>query len=87
MQRDSFIVGVIIGALAPIVAYLATTYTALQQQFFADKPIALYVLAAVVNLVIVRFAFKAGKSSFAKGIVLVTFLAMFGFFIFNKIKI
>jgi hypothetical protein len=87
MQKDSLIVGVLIGALAPVLAYLSTNYTSLQQQFFAEKYIAFYVIAAVINLIIVRFAFRAGKASLAKGIILSTFLAMILFIVMTKFKI
>jgi hypothetical protein len=63
MQKDSLLSGIVFGALAPLVAYLAMTYTTLQQSVFPDKPIALYVLAVVINLILVRFAFRAGNVS------------------------
>lgn len=76
MKKDSFILGFITGVLAPIIAFLLTTYTSFQQDYFANKPIALYVLAAVINLIVVRFIYRAGYEKFAKGIILLTFLAM-----------
>lgn len=87
MQKDSLFSGVIIGALAPIVAYLAMAYTTLQQSIFPDKPLALYVLSVVINLIIVRFAFRAGKVSQSKGVVLVTFLAMIVFVVVTKLNV
>jgi len=87
MQKDSLLSGVIIGALAPIVAYLAMTYTTLQQSVFPEKPIAFYVLAVVINLIIVRFAFRAGKVSQSKGVVLITFLAMIAFVVVTKLNV
>ena len=76
MKKDSFILGFSTAVLAPIVAFLLSTYTSLQQDYFANKPIALYVLAAVINLIVVRFSYRAGYEKFAKGIILLTFLAM-----------
>ena len=87
MQKDSFIVGAILGVVAPLIAYLVSTYTTMQQDYFADKPIAFYVIAAVVNLIILRFAYRGGKQSMAKGMVLITFLAMILFIVLTKFKI
>lgn len=87
MQKDSFIFGVLLGVIAPLIAYLVTTYTSFQQMYFAEKPIAFYVIAAVINLIIVRFTFRAGKQSLAKGILLTTFIAMILFIVMTKFKI
>lgn len=87
MNKNSIIAGIIVGAIGPLLAYLAMTYTTLQQSYFAEKPIALYVLAAVVNLVIIRFAYRAQKEALAKGVVLITFLAMIAFVVLTKFKI
>lgn len=87
MQQNSIFTGVILGSLAPLVAYLLMTYTSLQQDYFAEKPIAIYVLAAVVNIIIMRFAFRGGKESLAKGIVLITFIAMLVLIYVTKLKV
>ncbi|TCV11832.1 hypothetical protein EDC17_102615 [Sphingobacterium alimentarium] len=87
MNKNSIIAGIIVGAIAPLLAYLVMTYTTLQQSYFAEKPIALYVLAAVVNLVIIRFAYRGQKEALAKGVVLITFLAMIAFVVLTKFKI
>lgn len=87
MNKNSIIAGIIVGAIAPLLAYLVMTYTTLQQSYFAEKPIALYALAAVVNLVIIRFAYRGQKEALAKGVVLITFLAMIAFVVLTKFKI
>lgn len=87
MNKNSLIAGLIVGGIAPLLAYLVMTYTTLQQSYFAEKPIALYVLAAVVNLVIIRFAYRGQKEALAKGVVLITFLAMIAFVVLTKFKI
>lgn len=84
MRKDSLILGLVIGALAPIVAYLLTNYTSLQQTLFAEKPTAMYVLAGVINLVVVRFTYRGGFEKLAKGIILITFLAMAALILINR---
>lgn len=87
MQNNSLLFGVLIGAFAPCIAYFLTTYTNLHEALFSDKPIAFYVISAVVNLIIARFAFKRGKDSLAKGIFLITFLAMLVLIFATKLKV
>ena len=87
MKKDSFILGTLIGAVAPIVAYLLSTFSSLQQSIFPDKPIAMYVFAAVINLIVVRFTYRAGYEKLAKGIVLITFLAMILLIFGTKLKV
>lgn len=86
-MKNSFLLGLFIGILAPLVSYLLNTFTKLQETFFADKLIALYVLAALINLVILRFAHRSGKDLLAKGVLLTTFIAMLILIIFGDIKI
>lgn len=87
MQKKDFILGMVIGVIAPLASYLLTQYTSLQQDYFVEKPIAIHVLAATINLVVVRFAYRAGKESLAKGVMLLTFLAMVVLIWLTKLKV
>ena len=78
MIKDSFLLGSLTGILTPVVAFILSIYTDLQHNYFPDKSIALYVIAAVINLILVRFSYRAGYEKIAKGIILLTFLAMIG---------
>ena len=87
MRQYSLLVGALVGLVTPVLAYIISNYTTLQQSLFSDKPIAFYVIAAVINLVIVRFTFRAGQDKFAKGIVLITFLSMLVLIFATKLKV
>lgn len=87
MQKKDFILGMVIGVIAPLASYLLTQYTSLQRDYFVEKPIAIYVLAAAINLIVVRFAYRAGKESLAKGVMLLTFLAMVVLIWLTKLKV
>lgn len=87
MQKKDFILGMVIGVIAPLVSYLLTQYTSLQRDYFVEKPIAIHVLAAAINLIVVRFAYRAGKESLAKGVMLLTFLAMVVLIWLTKLKV
>lgn len=75
-MKDTLWMGGLIGLVFPLISYILTNYTELQTIFFKEKPIALYVIAATINLLLLRFTYKAGKQNLAKGILLSTFLAM-----------
>lgn len=75
-MKNNFALGVALGVIFPLLAYVATTFTTVQTSLFAHKPIALYVFAATINLIGVRFMYRKGKEATANGVVLVTFLAM-----------
>lgn len=87
MQKKDFILGMVIGVIAPLASYLLTQYTSMQQDYFVEKPIAIHVLAAAINLIVVRFAYRAGKESLAKGVMLLTFLAMVVLIWLTKLKV
>lgn len=75
-MKNTIILGVIFGSLAPLLAFVLVKYFSIQTFFLPDKPLAVYVLAAVFNLVIFRLFYRTGKDVLAKGILLITFLAM-----------
>ncbi|WP_164110043.1 MULTISPECIES: hypothetical protein [Sphingobacterium] len=86
-MKDSFWLGGLVGVAAPALAYILSNYTSLQTSFFVDKPIAIYVIAALINLITVRFTYRGGKETFAKGIIFVTFIAMLILVVTAKLKI
>lgn len=75
-MKNNLALGVALGVIFPLLAYLATTFTTIQTSLFAHKPIALYVIAATINLIGVRFLYRGGREATANGVVLATFLAM-----------
>lgn len=85
--KNSFVVGFFFGLIFPLIAYFLTAYTELQQHIFSNKPIAIYIIAALVNLIFLRFSYRFGKDAFAKGMVLATFLAMLALIFGTDLKI
>lgn len=79
--------GAVVGGVFPFIAYLLTKYTSLQANFLPEKPLAIYVLVAVVNIAIFRFAYRSGKESLAKGVLLMTFIAMIVLIYVVKLKV
>lgn len=85
-MKDNLGVGVALGAICPLIAYLLTNFTEIATTAFPQKPIGVYVIAAAINLIAVRFIYRSGREATAKGIVLITFLAMVVMVVVLKIK-
>lgn len=74
MNKNNLLFGVAIGVIAPLLAYALTVYTD-WLHFLRAKPISFYVLAAVINLTLLRYAYRRELENTGRGIILVTFLA------------
>ncbi|GGH11474.1 hypothetical protein FAZ19_00475 [Sphingobacterium alkalisoli] len=86
-MRNSLIQGLLIGAIAPLIAFLLTVYTDLEIVLSSDKPIFLYVVAAAVNLIMTRILFKRGYETTGRGVVLITFIGALLLVFGTKLKI
>lgn len=75
-MKNNLFFGIFFGALAPIVAFLLSTYTNLLDTYFSQKPFVFYAIAVLINLIVMRFLFRGQKESTAKGILITTFVAM-----------
>lgn len=86
-MKNSLGLGVLIGLFAPALAYILTNYTSFAQQLFPTKPFVFYVLAAAVNLVLVRIFYRkqAMQENLGKGVMISTFLGMLLILYFFKI--
>ncbi len=78
-----------IGLICPLTAYLLTTYTSFPERFFPTKPLIAYVVAAAINLLLVRIFYRKTmpQEKAARGVMLVTFLGMLVFLYFHKLNI
>jgi hypothetical protein len=76
MQRNSLFSGVGIGLLPPIIAHvLPMLIPGILSHGF--KPLGLYVIAALINLFLVRYFYRRELEPTARGVLLITFaLAM-----------
>lgn len=72
MKRNSFLAGVAVGVLAPVVSYLLKLFSPLGATM---HPLSLYVVAAAINLLLVRFFYRRELDRSARGILLITFVA------------
>ena len=84
MEINKFIKGIAFGLIAPAIAFLLTSYTTLAQQILPSKPFWLGFIAIFLNLILMRFQFKKGAESQAKGIMVVTFVCTLLYFYIHK---
>lgn len=76
-----------IGAVFPALAHILVRFTDLELHFLPQKPMAIYTLAVLVNLVLLRFVYRAGNDHTGKGIVVSTFLAMLLYLLTHKVTV
>jgi len=74
VRRNTFIFGCAIGAVAPAIAHLLTLFTS-WNMMLGNKPLSLYVISALINLLLVRFFYRNALERSARGVVLITFVA------------
>ncbi len=76
LRKNSMLLGLILGLILPIIAYLLTQYTEVVIKLIPQKPLALYVLALTGNMIAVWYCYRNDRQQLGKGFVLVTFLGM-----------
>ncbi|WP_286844811.1 MULTISPECIES: hypothetical protein [Sphingobacterium] len=86
MKNNSWI-GLGIGTVSPVLAYILVRFTDLELHFLPEKPMAIYTIAVLVNLVLLRFAYRSGHDHLGKGIIASTFLAMILYLITHRITV
>jgi len=85
--KNNLWIGVGIGAVFPTLAHVLVRFTDLELHFLPQKPMAIYTLAVLVNLVLLRFVYRAGNDHTGKGILVSTFLAMLLYLLTHKVTV
>lgn len=86
-MKNNLWIGVGIGAVFPALAHVLARFTDLELHFLPQKPMAIYTLAVLVNLVLLRFVYRAGNDNTGKGILVSTFLAMLLYLLTHKVTV
>jgi len=85
--KNNLWIGFAAGVVFPALAYLLVRFTAIGLYFLPEKPMAIYTIAVLVNLVLLRFAYRGGKDQIGKGIVMMTFFAMILYLVTHKVTV
>lgn len=83
-KRNNLFFGVLLGVIAPLIAYLLSEHSQLGNRF-ADKPLTLYAIAGVVNLLILRYFYKQELTRTGGGMVALTFFGLVLLLLFKKV--
>ncbi|MCL4641329.1 MULTISPECIES: hypothetical protein [Olivibacter] len=75
LKKNNPLLGILLGAIAPLIAFLFNEYTSLGSKF-ADKPLTLYAIAGAVNLLIVRYCYKQQASKTGGSVMGITFIGL-----------
>lgn len=88
-MKNSFWLGLFIGSIFPLLAFLLSRYTAWTSSFAPGKEGLLYMVAAGMNLLIIRLLYRRDSplDRTAKGVVFITFIAMLAYVYTHKISI
>lgn len=79
------LLGLLIGLILPLSAYFLDEVF-FRNAIFPSKPGVVYLLAAGINLVLLKYAYKANADKTGTGMFVVTFIVLIFVFIF-KIKL
>lgn len=86
MKRNNFLFGALLGLAAPAIAHLLTRFTD-WAALLGGKDIGLYVAAALVNLLLVRYYYRHTMENTARGLILVTFVATIVLIFANNLSV
>lgn len=86
-MKNNIWIGLGIGTVSPILAHILVRFTDIELHFLPEKPMAIYTIAVLVNLVLLRFAYRSGNDQLGKGIIASTFLAMLLYLITQRVTV
>jgi len=84
MKWNSFFLGLLLGAFGPVAARLLKAFTPLGTTM---HPLSLYVIAAVVNILLVRFFYRRALERSAQGVLMITFVALLLLIFIEKLSL
>ncbi|TCK85816.1 hypothetical protein C8N28_1133 [Albibacterium bauzanense] len=85
MKINNFIIGSVIGAVVPMIVYLLIQFNS--GNFINNKPFALYGLAVLLNLLIMRYFFHFELTRSAQGVIFITFVITMALLFSGSFKI
>lgn len=86
MKKDHFIIGFFLGLIAPVAAYVVSRYD-LTGVDLSEKGLMFYVIAALINIIMVRYFYRNERMNTANGVVFITFTASLLLLIFRDITL
>jgi hypothetical protein len=79
-KGDKFWLGVILGLVFPLIAYISVTLLKFDVHILGKENI-LYIASALLNLIMMRFLYFQGRANTATGVIFSTFICALFFII------
>lgn len=86
MKKDNLFFGALLGSIAPIIAFVMSRFN-LTGIDVGDKSLSFYVIAALINLLLMRYYYRNEMGNSARGIILITFIGAMAVLFFGDAKI
>ena len=83
MKKDNLFLGILLGMIAPIIAFLMSRYS-LTGIEIGDKNLSFYTVAALLNLLLMRYYYRNEMGNTARGIILITFIGALAVLFFRE---
>ncbi|AMR30174.1 hypothetical protein A0256_01440 [Mucilaginibacter sp. PAMC 26640] len=83
LNKNCVAFGLLIGAVMPAITWIVFSLILQNDAIIMDKPAAPYLIATVLNLVLLRYYFKNNMDKTVNGIMIVTFAVMLLVFTFK----
>lgn len=75
LKLNHLVIGVLLGSVAPLVSILLSE-SRLVETLSRSKPLAIYLFAGVINLLLTRYLYRNGKERIGMGVVMATFFTL-----------
>lgn len=83
MNKDNLFFGFLLGLIAPFIAFIMDQFN-LTGIDIGDKNLSFYVIAALLNLILMRYYYRNEMGNTARGIILITFIGAMAVLFFRK---
>lgn len=86
MNKDNLFFGILLGLIAPIIAFVMSRFN-ITGIDVGSKYLSFYVIAALINLLLMRYYYRNEMGNSARGIILITFLGAMAFLFYREGKL
>jgi hypothetical protein len=83
MNKDNLFFGILLGLVAPFIAFVMSQFD-LTGIDIGNKNLSFYVIAALLNLILMRYYYRNEMENSARGIILITFICAMAVLFFRE---
>lgn len=86
MKKNNLFFGILLGLIAPVIAFIVSQFD-LTEINIGNKSLSFYAIAALLNLILMRYYYRNEMENSARGIILITFICAMAIFFFHEGKL